>query len=113
MAPSVTASGNSDEPVLCVQEHKPGKYPFLLEIQSDLLSGLRTTLVIPLTSAKIAAPISLSRLNPTLTLDGKHFTVMTQDIAGIDRSQLGPLAHDLTAHRAEIVAAVDFVLFGI
>lgn len=88
-------------------------YPFLLEIQSDLLSGLRTTLVIPLTPAKIAAPISLSRLNPTLTLDGKRYTAMTQDIACIDRSLLGPLAHDLTAQRHEIEAAVDFVLFGI
>lgn len=59
-------------------------YPSLLEIQSDLRSGLRTTLVIPLTPAEIATPISLSRLNPTFTLDGKRYTAMTQDIAGID-----------------------------
>jgi len=88
-------------------------YPYLLDIQSDLLSGLRTTIVIPLSPSKIADPISLSRLNPSFTLDGKRFIAMTQDIAGIDRTRLGAQAFDLTAHRADIVAAVDFVLSGI
>lgn len=89
------------------------QYPYLLDIQSDLLSGLRTTIVIPLKPSKIADAISLSRLNPTFILNGESFTAMTQDIAGIDRKQLGAKAHDLSAHRSEIIAAVDFVLSGI
>lgn len=89
------------------------RYPYLLDIQSDLLSGLRTTIVIPLTPSKIAAPISLSRLNPVFVLDGESFTAITQDIAGVDRKQLGAQAHDLSSHRSEIIAAVDFVLSGI
>ena len=31
------------------------RYPYLLDIQSNLLSELRTTIVIPLCAAKIAA----------------------------------------------------------
>lgn len=89
------------------------QYPYLLDIQSDLLSGLRTTIVIPLTPSKIAAPISLSRLNPDFVLDGESFTAMTQDIAGIDRKQLGAQAYDLSFYRSEIISAVDFVLSGI
>lgn len=89
------------------------QYPYLLDIQSDLLSELKTTIVIPLTPTKIAAPMILSRLNPTFVLDGESFTAMTQDIAGIDRKQLGTRAHDLSASRSEIIAAVDFVLSGI
>ncbi len=89
------------------------QYPYLLDIQSDLLSGLKTTIVIPLSPTKLAAPMSLSRLNPTVALDGESFTVMTQDVAGIDRKQLGAKAHDLSTHRSEIIAAVDFVLSGI
>lgn len=89
------------------------QYPYLLDIQNDLLSELRTTIVIPLTPSKIAASISLSRLNPTFVLDGESFTAMTQDIAGVDRKQLGAQAHDLSAYRSEIIAAVDFVLSGI
>lgn len=89
------------------------QYPYLLDIQSDLLSDLRTTIVIPLTPSKVAAPISLTRLNPTLDIDGESFTAMTQDMAGVDRNQLGDRAYDLSAYRLEIISAVDFVLSGI
>jgi len=101
----------------CAYENpNPGtraQYRYLLDIQSDLLSGLRTTIVIPLTPTKIAAPISLSRLNPAFVLDGESFTAMTQDIAGVDRKLLGDQAYDLSAYRSEIISAVDFVLSGI
>ena len=89
------------------------QYPYLLDIQSDLLSELKTTVIIPLSPAKIAAPMSLTRLNPFFTLDGETFIAITQDIAGIDRSQLRVKAYDLSAYRSEIIAAVDFVLSGI
>jgi toxin CcdB len=89
------------------------QYPYLLDIQSDLLSELRTTVVIPVTPSKLAASVSLTRLNPTIVIDGKSFTVMTQQIAGVDRNQLGAQAHDLSPYRAEIIAALDFVLSGI
>jgi len=89
------------------------QYPYLLDIQSDILSALRTTIVIPITPSKIVASISLSRLNPVFVLNGKSFTAMTQDIAGVDRHQLGAPAYDLSAYRSDIIAAVDFVLSGI
>lgn len=89
------------------------QYPYLLDIQSDLLSELKTTIVIPLSPAKTAAPMRLSTLNPSLNLGNETFIAITQDIAGIDRNQLGAKACDLSAYRAEIIAAVDFVLFGI
>jgi len=89
------------------------QYPYLLDIQSDLLSELRTTVVVPLTPSKLAAPMSLTRLNPTIDIDGKNFTVMTQEIAGIDRNQLGAQAYNLSSYRSEIIAALDFVLSGI
>lgn len=89
------------------------RYPYLLDIQSDLLSELRTTVVIPLSPTRIVASVSLSRLNPVFVLGGEGFTAMTQDIAGVDRNQLGALAYDLSESRAEIISAVDFLLAGI
>ncbi|WP_206444642.1 CcdB family protein [Methylicorpusculum oleiharenae] len=68
---------------------------------------------IPLSPAKISAPRTLSRLNPSSVLDAETFTAITQDIAGIDRRQLGAKAYDLSAYRSEIISAVDFVLSGI
>lgn len=101
---------------LAYKNPNPGtrkQYPYLLDIQSDLLSELKTTVVIPLCPAEIAAPMSLTRLNPPFNLDGETFIAITQDIAGIDRSQLGAQAYDLSTYRSEIIAAVDFVLSGI
>jgi toxin CcdB len=89
------------------------QYPYLLDIQSDLLSELRTTIVIPMTPSKLAAPMSLTRLNPGIVIDGKTFIVMTQEIAGVDRNKLGAQAYDLSSYRSEIDAALDFVLSGI
>ncbi|KAA0876363.1 CcdB family protein [Nitrincola tapanii] len=89
------------------------QYPYLLDVQSDLLSELRTTVVIPLTPSNLAASRSLTRLNPTITFEGKSFTLMTQEIAGVDRNQIGAQAYDLSPYRSEIVAAIDFVLSGI
>jgi toxin CcdB len=89
------------------------QYPYLLDIQNDLLSELRTTIVIPLMPSSVASPITLSKLNPSFILGGERFTAITQDIAGIDRKQLGAHAYDLSSHRPEIIAAIDFVLSGI
>ncbi|MAO39372.1 MAG: plasmid maintenance protein CcdB [Pseudohongiella sp.] len=97
----------NSNPATCAQ------YPYLLDIQSDLLSGLRTTIAIPLTPSKTVASMSLSRLNPVFVLDDESFTAMTQDIAGVDRNLLGAQAYDLSAYRSDIIAAVDFVLSGI
>lgn len=89
------------------------RYPYLLDIQSNLLSELRTTLVIPLMPANVAAPISMSRLNPMFDIDGAAYVAITQDLASIDRSRLGAKVKDFSAYHADIVAAIDFVLAGI
>lgn len=89
------------------------QYPYLLDIQSDLLGELRTTIVVPLSSANTAAPMNITRLNPSLALDGETYFAMTQDVAGINRDHLGTKAFDVSAQRSEIMDAVDFVLSGI
>lgn len=89
------------------------QFPCLLDIQNNLLDDLRTTIVVPLSPSASVAQITISRLNPVLDIDGDRFTAMVQDLAGVDRSQLGRKLCDLTHYRAEIIAAVDFVLSGI
>lgn len=88
------------------------KKPTNVSINSDLLSELRTTMVIPLPPTHSVASMRLTRLNPTVSIENGSFTVMTQDIAGIDRNQLGTKAFNLSTYRADIMAAVDFVLSG-
>lgn len=89
------------------------QFPLLLDIQSDLLDQLRTTVVIPLCPSEAVAHMTISKLNPVLEVNGGAYTAITQDMAGIDRKQLGQAVSDLTAYRADIIAAIDFMLSGI
>ena len=87
-------------------------YPYLLEIQSTLLDDLRTTVVIPL-CPKTAVNGPISRLCPIVRISGKDFILLTQQIAAIDRNALGKAVADWSRYRAQIVAALDFLISGI
>lgn len=87
-------------------------YPHLLDVQSDLLGDLRTTVVLPLSPTSLANRAVLTRLNPVLQVEGSPYVVLTQQIAGIDRKHLGRQVDDLSEYRAEIVAALDFLVSG-
>lgn len=88
-------------------------YPYLLDIQSNLLSDIRTTVVVPLMPKRIAGDHIISRLNPVIHVNNEQLVVMTQSLAGIDRKILGDSVADLTDYRAEVFAAIDLVLTGI
>lgn len=88
-------------------------YPFLLEIQSNLLRDLGTTVVIPLTSSKTTNESRMSRLNPEFEINGESYTGITQEIAGLERRHLGQPAYDLTHYHSEIIAAIDFLISGV
>ena len=88
-------------------------YPYLVDVQSDLLSALATTLVIPLIPAPLAESFQLTKLNPDVTVEGKTFALMTQDMASISRTQLTHVVDDLSHDRDRITAAIDLLFFGI
>ncbi|MGG7054448.1 CcdB family protein [Nitrosomonas sp. ANs5] len=88
-------------------------YPYLLDIQSNVLDSLRTTIVIPLCPADLAGKAAITKLCPILEIENKSFIALTQQIAGIDRKFLGEEIGDLSQYRSEIVAALDFIVSGI
>ena len=88
-------------------------YPHLLVIQSDLLDGLHTTVVVPLCPEHLAAPAAISRLNPVLKLEGTQFVALIPQITGIDRKHLGRHVADLSGWRTQIVTALDVLISGV
>jgi toxin CcdB len=88
-------------------------YPYLLDIQSNLLDGLRTTVVIPLCPVSVAGKAAISKLCPTLTIENQSYIAFTQQLAGIDRKTLGKEICDLSHFRPEIIDALDFIISGI
>lgn len=88
-------------------------YPLLVDVQSDLIADLATRMVIPLSPASAMKGKLIKTLTPLFAIDGKQYAMLTPQMAGISRKQLGAKAGDLSAHRDEIVAAVDLLITGI
>ena len=88
-------------------------YPYLLDVQSNLLSELRTTVVIPLSPLDVAGKVTISRLTPIVRFGGKSWVVMTPQIAGLGLAAIGKPVADLGKCRSDLVAALDFLISGI
>lgn len=88
-----------------------GRYPFLLDIQSDFLDALKTRLVIP--AIKLADQKPITRLNPVFEWEQEHYLLVIQEMAAIPANNLGAKVADLDALRSEILAAVDLLITGI
>lgn len=87
-------------------------FPFLVNIQSDLLEEMQSCVVIPLTKVATLAKKPVAHLMPTVQFESETFVLMTPQLAAIARSELGPLAGSLAERRDTIIAAVDFLLSG-
>lgn len=87
-------------------------FPFLLELQADLLGELPTTVVAPLGLPNVIDQIPVLRLNPTVTVAGERYVVMTQELAAIKRRLLKSPVANLSSQREEILAAIDFLFTG-
>ncbi len=88
-------------------------FPYLIDIQSDLLEGLHTTVAIPLCKASQLNDQVIAKLCPIVEISGEKFVAMSQQLAGIDRSQLGKEVANLSENRALFIAAIDFMILGI
>jgi toxin CcdB len=88
-------------------------YPLLLDVQSGLLASLTTRVVVPLCPASTIAGVRMKTLMPIFDIAGQRYVMLTPQLAGIAKRQLGEPVADLTACRAEIIAALDWLLTGI
>jgi len=89
------------------------RVPYLLDIQSDLLDDLQTTVVIPLCPKSIIDRVVMAKLCPILEINGEKFVALASQLAGVERKVLGKEIGDFSHYRTEIVAAVDFLISGI
>lgn len=89
------------------------RVPYLLDVQSNLLSELDTRVVIPLYATTALKGKLLTTLTPTIKIEGKEYVLMTPQLAGIARKELGAEVIELTQHRDSIMASIDFLTTGI
>ena len=88
-------------------------FPFLLDVQTDLLGELGTRVVVPMCSASSMKGKLVRNLMPTFAIEGKQYAMLTPQLAGLSTKLLGPKVAELSDKRAEIVAALDLLITGI
>lgn len=84
------------------------EFPYLLDIQADLLGSLSTRVVVPL----VRQEKNIQHLNPIFEINGESVAMLTQELSGIEQSALGEKVWSLKEQRSEIIAALDFLVSG-
>jgi toxin CcdB len=86
--------------------------PYLINLQSDLISELRSIVVAPLVPRERMK--GAQRLNPVVTVEGSDYWLATHELFAIDQRVLNhtPVAN-LSNDRDTIIAALDIVFTGI
>ena len=84
---------------------------YLLDVQSDLLSGLNSRVVVPLL-AESSAPSPAQRLNPVFRVEGQAMVMATQYMAAVPERELRSCVGSLAEEQDEISAALDMLFLG-
>ena len=86
-------------------------FPYLLDVQAEILDNLPTRVVVPLVKASLlkkVAPV----LNPVFKIASAEFVMVTQQVAGVSAKVLGKRAGSLQGERDAIIAALDMLFVG-
>jgi toxin CcdB len=87
--------------------------PYLLDVQSNLLDGLDSRMVIPLRSldhfSKVEIPV---RLTPVLSIKGKDYLLETPKMGAVPLRVLKDYVGSMNEDQARITAALDFLFQG-
>lgn len=89
----------------------PDAAGWLLNVQSNLLDGLNTRVVVPLLPMD-SAPLTARRLNPVFIINGEKAVMTTQFMAAVPERELQSYVTNLQNHQAEIQEALDLLLLG-
>lgn len=88
-------------------------YPYVVDVQSDLLSALATRMVVPLAITTLPAKELPHRLCPVITVNNKPLMLVPFEAAPLDKRLLRSEIASVRDRSHEIIAAMDAVLSGI
>ena len=87
--------------------------PYLLDVQSNLLDGLDSRMVIPLRSLKHFPKVKVAtQLTPIFKIGGKDYLLETPKMGAVPQRVLKSPIASLAESEAEITAALDFLFQG-
>ena len=87
-------------------------YPFVVALQSDFAQHARQQIVAPLVPLAWM-PTAFSRLTPIVALDGAEHVVLVPALTGLLARDLKERSVSIAAARSELLAAIDYLFFGV
>ena len=92
-------------------------YPYFVDVQNDLLQGLKSRIVIPIIAAEKSksarSNVYPQNLCPIVEIGRKKYVLMTHQMTSVSVQMLKSDAGSLSKYSDEIVAAIDFLVTGI
>ena len=88
-------------------------YPYLVDIQSSLLSELTTRIVIPLGKRSAFGSEAMQGLTPEISFADQELLLLTPQISSVSEKHLKNPAGSLSHFRDQIVEALDMAITGI
>ncbi len=88
-------------------------YPYVVDLQSDVLGALPTRLVAPLSRSRLSAEQMPRRLSPVFEVKGERLMLVAFEAAPLDKRLLRKKVSSLKDGANELVAAMDAVLSGV
>ena len=89
------------------------QYPYVVDIQSDLLSGLATRLVVPLAITSLVAGDLPRQLCPVISVHGKRLMLVPFEAAPLGKKLLKGKLASVKDRGHEIAAAMDAAVSGV
>ncbi len=86
-------------------------FPYLLDVQADILEELPTRVVVPLVDSSLLRKLT-PIINPQFTINETEVVMLTPQISGVPLHVLGTRVCSLEDKRSLIVAALDFMFVG-
>jgi toxin CcdB len=85
--------------------------PYVMDVQSNLLNGLATRMVIPLVSKEtIGQPVDI--LNPVVRIANQNFYLSSPQLRSVHKDRLGNKIATIVNQRDAVRASVAFLLSG-
>lgn len=92
-------------------QHSCHGEPYVVDVQSNLLEGLATRMVIPLISKDtIAQPVEV--LNPVIRIANQNFYLSSPQLRSVHKDRLGNKIATIVNQRDAVRASVAFLLSG-
>jgi toxin CcdB len=87
-------------------------YPFVVVLQSDFVRDIRDPIVAPVVQRQSLSKLA-GKLTPIVAFQGSEHVVLVPALVGMASRDLARRQGSLASARSEVLAAIDYLFFGI